>query len=541
LVALGSGGSSRRPDRQNGDVLASTPRSRSAVTALAALIVTLLATAAFLSAGARAATVTVSSTPESSAMGSGFLGISTKYGSLEKFTGTNASDVNPAFLNLLGDIAPGQRPVLRLGGESADFSWYSGVGGTQPAWDQYTITPNLLKVAAATAQGMHGQLIMDLNLEAADKTYTLEEARAMLKYIGASNILAMEIGNEPELYHHFAWYHTPGGARILGRPANWSPPAYRAQFADFADGLPKGVTIAGPTSGLGDWLDQLGTFLHDEPKVGLVTMHAYPLKHCSASHRVTIPDVLSNSTSDGYVNEVAPFVRTAQAYHRPIRIDEMNAITCGGTRGVSDSFATALWMMQTLFGLDKIGDGGINVNVPAGTINAILNPVTVHGHTEFQVQPEYYAMMMFAQAAPPGSRVLKLGFSSPPTLESWATRQSNGTIHVVLINKSASASEATAVRVSGAVGPAALEELHARGLASTDDVSLGGQTFGAQTGTGLLSGTAQRPIVAPVSGAYNVTVPAAGIEMLTLTPQPGALLMSALRGHGLLSSLLPSW
>jgi hypothetical protein len=78
-------------------------------------------------------------------------------------------------------------------------------------------------------------------------------------------------------------------------------------------------------------------------------------------------------------------------------------------------------------------------------------------------------------------------------------------------------------------------------LASTDDVSLGGQTFGAQTGTGLLSGTAQRPIVAPVSGAYNVTVPAAGIEMLTLTPQPGALLMSALRGHGLLSSLLPSW
>ncbi len=528
------------------DVFASTPlSSRSATAALtaviAALIAVLLATATFLATGARAATVSVSSTPDSSTMGPGFLGISTKYGSLEKFTGTNPDKINPGILNLLGDIAPGQRPVLRVGGESADFSWYSGVGGKQPAWDQYTITPNLLKVAAATAQGMHGKLIMDLNLEAADKAYTVAEARAMLKYIGASNILAMEIGNEPELYHHFAWYHTKAGARILGRPANWSLPEYRAQFASFAAGMPKGVTIAGPVSGLGVWLNQLGTFLHDEPKVGLATMHAYPLKHCSAASHVTIPDVLANSTSDGYVNEVAPFVKTAQAYHRPIRIDEMNAITCGGTKGVSNSFATALWMMQTLFGLDKIGAGGINVNVPAGTINAILNPVTVHGQTEFQVQPEYYAMMMFAQAAPPGSRMLKLGFSTPPTLESWATRESNGTIHVVLINKSSSSSATTTVRVPGAVGPGALEQLHARGLSSTGDVSLGGQTFGSQTSTGLLSGTAQRPVVTPVSGAYNVTVPAASIDMLTLSPQPGALLMSALRGPELLSSLLPSW
>jgi hypothetical protein len=537
----GAGGSCRRLDRQNGDVFVSAlSPSRSTAAALAALIATLLAAATFLCAGARAATVTVSSTPETSAMGSGFLGISTKYGSLEKFTGTNAKDINPAFLNLLGDIAPGQRPVLRVGGESADFSWYSGVGGKQPAWDQYTITPNLLKVAAATAQGIHGQLIMDLNLEAADKDYTVAEAQAMLKYIGASNILAMEIGNEPELYHHFAWYHAKSGARILGRPASWSLPQYRAQFASFAAGIPKGVTIAGPASGLGDWLDQLGTFLHDEPKVGLVTMHAYPLKHCSAASHVTIPDVLANSTSDGYVNEVAPFVKTAQAYHRSIRIDEMNAITCGGTRGVSDSFATALWMMQTLFGLDKIGANGINVNVPAGTINAILNPVSIHGHTEFQVQPEYYAMMMFAQAAPPGSKLLKLSGSTPSTLQTWAARDSAGNVRVVLINKSSS-SEATTIHVPGAVGPGALEELHARSLTSTSDVSLGGQTFGAQTGTGLLSGTAQRPIVAPVKDAYNVTVPGASIEMLTLTPQPGTLLMSALRGPGLLSSLLPSW
>ena len=66
--------------------------------------------------------------------------------------------------------------------------------------------------------------------------------------------------------------------------------------------------------------------------MGLVTMHAYPLKHCQASHRVTIGNVLSAAASQGFVREVAPFVHTAQRDGKPIRIDETNAITCGGNR-----------------------------------------------------------------------------------------------------------------------------------------------------------------------------------------------------------------
>jgi hypothetical protein len=73
-------------------------------------------------------------------------------------------------------------------------------------------------------------------------------------------------------------------------------------------------------------------------------------------------------------------------------------------------------------------------------------------------------------------------------------------------------------------------------------VSLNGQSFGSSTSTGLLSGTAGTQVVSPVKGTYTVKVPPASIEMLTFTPPPGALLMSALRGqHGLLNSLLPSW
>ena len=521
------------------DVFSSISPLRRALPALLATAAALLCLGASV---ARAATVTVSPTPISTATPSGFLGISIKYPSLFKFAGTNPSKVNTAFLNLLGDIAPGQRPVLRIGGESADWSWVPVKGQKRPPGDSYSITSSWLKLAAAVAKGMNGRLLLGLNLEAANKTDTVGEAQAFIKDIGASNILALELGNEPELYRAFAWYHTANGTRVLGRAPNWSLPVYRAQFAQFANALPKGVTIAGPTSGTGIWLQSLASTLKAEPKIGLVTIHAYPLKHCTASHKVTIPEVLSGAASYGFVNSVTPYVRDAHGVGKPIRIDEMNAITCGGTRGVSDSFATALWMTNTLFGLDKVGVNGLNVNIPAGTINAILNPVLSHGRIVYQVQPEYYAMIMFEQAAPPGSQILQLHTDVPSTLSAWATRETSGAVHVVLVNKSTSGSESTTVRVPNAVGPAAISILHAHGVGSTNDVSLNGQSFGGETSTGLLAGTAGTQVVSPVKGTYTVKVPAASVEMLSFTPKPGALLMTALRGRqGLLSSLLPSW
>ncbi len=521
------------------DVFPTTSLPRRALCAFIAAFATLLCVGA---AGAHAATVSVTSTPVSGATPSGFLGISIKYPSLLKFAGTNPSKVNTAFLNLLGDIAPGQRPVLRIGGESADWSWVPIKGQKRPPGDSYSIDSSWLKLAAATAKGMNGQLLLGLNLEAANKTDTVGEAQAFIKSIGASNILALELGNEPELYRAFAWYHTSNGTRVLGRAANWSLPVYRTQFAQFADALPKGVTIAGPTSGIGTWLASLGSTLKAEPKIGLVTIHAYPLKHCSASHNVTIPEVLAGSASYGFVNSLAPFVKTAHADGKGIRVDEMNAITCGGTRDVSDSFATALWMTDTLFNMDQLGVQGVNLNDPAGTINAILNPVVSHGRITFQVQPEYYAMIMFEQAAPPGSQILQMHNDVPSTLSAWATRETSGATHVVLVNKSGTSSQSTTVRVPKAVGPASISILHAHGLSSTSGVSLNGQSFGSTTSTGLLSGTAGTDVVSPVKGTYTVKVPAASVEMLSFTPQPGALLMSALRGpQGLLSSLLPNW
>ncbi|HLH14114.1 MAG TPA: hypothetical protein VKV16_04945, partial [Solirubrobacteraceae bacterium] len=73
---------------------------------LGALLATIAALLCLSAAGARAASVTATSTPASGATPNGFLGISIKYPSLFKFAGSNPSKPNIAFLNLLGDIAP---------------------------------------------------------------------------------------------------------------------------------------------------------------------------------------------------------------------------------------------------------------------------------------------------------------------------------------------------------------------------------------------------------------------------------------------------
>lgn len=526
---------SRAGWRQNADVPATRITPRAALAAAVTIAVGLLT----LAHSARAASLTVRSGAVGAPIPTGFLGISTEIRNLESYAGSNPKSIDPAFLNLLSAISPGQAPVLRIGGDSTDWSWYRVDHRPRPPGVTFTIDDHWLSVARATAQALHAKLILGVNLEASSKADAKAEADAMVSRIGRRYIQAMEIGNEPELYTVFAWYHTRSGRRVLGRPkSEWTPGGYRSQFRAFAHAMPD-VPLAGPTSGQGLWLDELGTFLRDEPFVRLTTIHAYPLKHCTPSHIITVPQLLSGAASIGFARQVTPFVDMSHRHGTPIRIDEVNAISCGGTRNVSNSFASALWMLDTLFALARTGVDGINVHTVPGTINGILD--TRDGHGAIGVQPEYYAMMMFAQAAPPGARLLRLSQSLGPRIEAWATRDQSGTMRVVLINKRARAGETVSLRVPSAAGPATIERLRAPSLSATGGVTLGGQTFGAATRTGRLTGTPTTTSQPPIDGTYEVGLPPGSAAMVTLYPPAAKTLLSALAAPQLLGPLLSSW
>lgn len=491
-------------------------RSPARIAVAASLAAVVAAVLALMSFGgtANAATV-ISAAPVARPVAPGFVGLSIELKALEQYAGTDPAALDPVLGRLIAALAPGQRPVLRLGGDSTDWSWWPVRGMAQPPGIRFTLTPQWMAVAHALAAQLNARLILGVNLEANSAALARVEAQEMVSAIGRQAIDALELGNEPELYGTFGWYRTKSGHEIPGRPASWSLSDFIAQYSRYARLLPR-VPLAGPSSGAPTWLASLGRFLGAEPRVRLVTVHAYPLKHCTKSTVVTIGQLLSEASSHGLALQLAPYIRAATRARLPLRVDEMNGVSCGGTRGVSNSFASALWMLDALFELARAGVSGVNVHTVPGTINEVLGPQVVGGQWQMRVHPEFYGMMMFAQAAPAGSRLLAVRSPAPPGIKVWATRAPGGELHVVVIDKRARGATTLRLRISGARGAGSLERLTAPGLGATGGVTLGGQGFGAATATGELAGPAQAQVIAPAGGVYTVRVAAASAAMLTI-------------------------
>ena len=73
-----------------------------------------------------------------------------------------------------------------------------------------------------------------------------------------------------------------------------------------------------------------------------------------------------------------------------------------------------------------------------------------------------------------------------------------------------------AVRIPGVRGAATLERLTGRGITARTGVTLGGQTYGSTTTTGLLAGDSTVTGVTRRGGGYVVRLPRASAAMLTL-------------------------
>jgi Glycosyl hydrolase family 79 C-terminal beta domain len=302
----------------------------------------------------------------------------------------------------------------------------------------------------------------------------------------------------------------------MGRPRSYDFSDFARDFSRVAGSLPQ-IPLAGPAVGAANWEAQLGPFLTAERRVGVATLHAYPLKKCSATTHVTPAELLSEASSIGLADSIAPYVAVAHAHGVPLRIDEMNAVSCGGERGVSDTFASSLWSLDTLFAMARAGVDGVNLHTVPSAINELFAFKLDHGVWRGDVHPNYYGLLMFAQAAPAGARLLQLSGTTGGTLRTWATLAPDGHVRVVLINASTARAQTVAVRVPAARGSAGLERLTAPTVTATSGVSLGGQSFGAQTTTGRLAGAAQPDSVTSSAGRYLVRLPAASAAMLTLS------------------------
>jgi hypothetical protein len=267
-------------------------------------------------------------------------------------------------------------------------------------------------------------------------------------------------------------------------------------------------------------MTHLAKFLHAERSVSTVTFHRYPLNRCFASPgsrmQATLHNLLSPWASRDFLTPVRPSVALAHTDGARFRLDEFNSVSCSGKVGLSDTFASALWSVDALFGAARNGVDGVNVHTFPGAAYAPFDLHRAGGAWSAVVHPEYYGLLMFARAAPAGARLLNVGGRTPAGAHIWATRTPTGLTHVVVINTNLGAPVRVTIRMSGARARASLEQLSAPNVSATGGATLDGQGFAAPSISGRLAGPPSGASVSPHAGRYRLSVDAASAAMLTI-------------------------
>ncbi len=445
---------------------------------------------------------------------SGFLGLSIEFSSLYAYAGTEPHRPNPVFVRLIDGLVPGQQPLLRIGGDSTDRTWWPLPHTATPPWARYTLTSKWTAVARGLAMAASARLLLGINLLADSREIAAAEGNAFVRGIGRGLISGFEIGNEPELYSTQPWYFTREGKPVPGRPPGYTFGAYLRELSRIRSALPP-MAQAGPATGTLSWLSHLGGLFAAKPGLAQATFHRYPLNRCVHDPRSpmypTVAHLLSPASSSGLTQGMAPYVALAHRRGAQFRIDELNTVTCSGQAGVSDTFASALWALDTQFSLARAGVDGVDVHIhPEAPANQLFSFRRGAG----AVRPQYYGLWMFSRAAPPGARLLQITGRLPGQLRAWATRAVDGKTRIVLINDSLTSAATIVVRLAGQDAPAVLERLEAPSAYATGGVTLGGQSFGP---AGMLQRPLQATTVRPAKGGgYLVRLAAASAAMLTI-------------------------
>lgn len=475
------------------------------------------------------AAVTVSANAAMAPVPRSYLGLSTEYWALPLWS--PSMSLLERALSLVRVRGDGPL-VLRVGGDSADHSFWDPDAAPMPRW-AFTLAPSWLREARQLVSRLGIKLIIDLNLITDSPATASQWARAAESGLPHSSIIAFEVGNEPDIYSRADWLAITAGSRFAARPSpGRSLPAtltarhYVGDFGEYSRALAQvaphtvlaGPALANPVTHR-RWVTTL--IAGADHSLGLVTIHRYPYSGCagrrgSASY-ATIGRLLSPAASTGMASALTPEVDAAHDAGLPLRLTELNSVNCGGRDGVSNAFATALWASDALFALLRAGVDGVNLHVRADAINA---PFAITAG-RLEARPLLYGLIMFARALGPRARLVTVSarHARSLSLSAWAVRTGADTLHIVLIDKSRRSARVS-LRLP-ATADATVQRLLAPSARAITGVTLGGQSLASD---GRWQGTATDQTVAPRrDGGYVVSVREQSAALISVRVRPGAL------------------
>jgi hypothetical protein len=459
--------------------------------------------------------LTVGSADAGPPIRAGFVGITTEYRDMFKEVGTDPTQPDVPFEQVLENLAPDGGLDLRIGGDTTDWTWWPVPGMAPPPWARWTLTPAWMAVAQKLLEDLHAHLIIGINMEADNPTVAATEVEAIQSGIGPTVPTTFELGNEPELYPKWPFYITKSGQTVFGRPPNYSFPQITDEWDSLAARLGS-IRLAGVGYSSFRALPYVQQFLRASPELSLLTLHTYALtpQNCQQGGQLQESWLFRSGSLQTLAGAVGAWTALGRRNKRAVRVDEINAVTCGGLANFSNTMGPSLWALNVLPLYAQTGVTGVNFETRPNTAQNLIQTTATSSGWQVTVQPEYYGMLAFARLTPPGSRILSVS-AMPSGLLAWAVRTPEGTVNIVVTNVTSYAQH-VAIQAAGAEGPATTEALTSPGgtLASTADPTLGGQTVSPQTGQ--LTGTPVTSQLTPRKGIYDVTVAPASATILSV-------------------------
>jgi hypothetical protein len=405
------------------------------------------------------------------------------------------------------------RSNIRIAGNTLDRDTLWVPSGQQPPqplpdWVQDVVTPTDIKRLDGFLRATGWQAEVGINVGRWDAALGADQARSMQSILGR-RLLATECGNEPN-----SW---PGK---VGKPAGYDYPQYKPDWEACANAMATN-RIAGPdTSSPTKTVEWVRNFAHDErSRINMLAIHNY-----SVGASATVTDLLSPATNVKQFDAVAPHLVTAKAENVPIRIDETNSAAGGGIKGVSDTYASALWVMDYSLQMAREGFDGVNLHGGLGVCGAplyngkfqIYTPICAANAEDekakiYKAMPEYYGLYMASRMGP--GRFLPVTLSTDRNINAYAVRGDDGRTRIAIIQKDDTATAPVHVDLTVGTGSGTAEIVRLTGTSLTgQDAAIQGATVDRRGH--LPHGRADRTRVR--KGTLGVDVAAGSAVVVTL-------------------------
>ncbi|TVZ01369.1 hypothetical protein EAS64_34450 [Trebonia kvetii] len=355
--------------------------------------------------------------------------------------------------------------VLRFGGHSADLAAFTG------------LKPSALSGLHRLTKASGWSAVYTENLGVFNAGLVSADARRVRAALG-SKLLGFACGNEPDQY-------VAGGMRPFG----YTIGDYLTQVGECYQAIRAGAPaapLAGPdTTNTPAWFGPYAA--REAGAIRVFGQHYYPLGCASGgdSPAAMVGTLLSPGLAAAEAARFASYTSQVKRSGAPLIMTETNSACGGGVKGLSNSYASALWVIDYLLTGAEHGVSGMNFT---GGLNTLCTGYTVlcaTGNYIYRPQPIYYGML-FTHLLGVGKLLrVKIAASSGGNLTAFAVRPAAGGGLRLMVENLSQQQASVAIGVGSYRGTAKVLRMTGPSLLATSGVRLQGASVTRKGGIKL--------------------------------------------------------